>query len=178
MEPVSLAVALCTICVNGYRSFQTLRTLGTDAQVILSKLEIQEYRLQDLGRTLNKIKESAFARDLELVMDPICNTLKSIELLTTDAAHLRTQYKLKLEITTTTESEEADGDVNDASCAVVKVRRSKIWKWLVFDKANMEKLAWDLKYLTDGLERLLSDGCWPQISVEPFGCRHRFTRYI
>jgi len=154
MDAASVAITLCTTCIHGYRAFQSLKSLGNDAQIILSKIEIQEHRLQGLKQTLEIIQRSANIRDLNLVKDSICNTLKSIQLLTTDATHLRSHYKLKLETDTRNTTEEANaGDVDTPSLGV-RVRRAYVWKWLVFDKANMDKLATDLKTLTDGLEDL------------------------
>ncbi|KAH6891537.1 hypothetical protein B0T10DRAFT_547824 [Thelonectria olida] len=156
MDAASIAISLCSICIAGYRSFQSLKSLGTDAQVVLSKIEIQEYRLQGLMQTLETIKRAKDTHDLDLVKDPIYNALKSIKLLTTDATHLRNQYKLKLEIPTLIESEETKHEAEDAAPGpvVVKIRKPYIIRWLLFDKANMEKLAADLKQLTDGLEDL------------------------
>jgi len=158
MDATGLAISLCSICIQGYRSFQSLKSLGTDAQVILSKIEIQEYRLQGLKRTLEAVKQAQNARDLCLVKDPIYNALESIKLLTTDATHLRNQYKLKLEILPSIGVEESkeEGEAAAAGLAVVKIHRRYVVKWLLFDKTNMEKLAADLKQLTDGLEDLLA----------------------
>jgi Prion-inhibition and propagation len=139
------------VCIQGYKTFQSLMSLGTDAQVILSKIEIQEYRLQRLKQTLETIKKATNTRDLSLVIQPVYNTLESIKLLTTDAAHLRTQYKLEILCPDRDELEMLESDR-----PVLKVRKPYIIKWLLFDKTNMEKLARDLKTLTDGLEDLLA----------------------
>ncbi|RYP54783.1 hypothetical protein DL768_000511 [Monosporascus sp. mg162] len=158
MDAASIAISLCSICIQGYRSFQSLKSLGTDAQVILSKIEIQEYRLQGLKQTLEAIKQAQNTRDLCLVKDPIYNALESIKLLTTDATHLRNKYKLKLEILPSIGSEESK-DERDAAApalAVVKIHKRYMIKWLLFDKTNMENLAADLKDLTDGVEGFLA----------------------
>jgi hypothetical protein len=158
MDAASLAISLSSICIQGYRSFQSLKSLGTDAQVILSKIEIQEYRLQGLKQNLLAIKQAQNTHDLCLVKDPIYNALGSIKLLTTDTTHLRNQYKLKLEIRPSIESEETkdEGEAGTPSLPVVKIHKRDVIKWLLFDKTNMEKLAADLKEHTDGLEDLLA----------------------
>jgi Prion-inhibition and propagation len=156
MDTAGIALSLCSVCIQGYRSFQSLKSLGTDAQVILSKLEIQEYRLQGLTRTLENIKQAENTRDIRLVQYPIYNALESIKLLTTDATHLRKQYKLKLEIVPSIESDDERKEEREPGLAVVKIQRRFVVKWLLFDKTNMERLAADLKQLTDGLENLLA----------------------
>lgn len=153
MDAASIAITLCGLCIEGYRSFQSLKSLGTDAQVILSKIEIQEYRLQHLKQTLETIKRTDNTRDLDLVKQPVHNTLNSIKLLTTDATHLRNQYKLKFEILSPEPDEKHD---TDTSSPAIKIRKTRAIKWLLFDKADMEKLAAELKTLTDGLEDLVA----------------------
>lgn len=177
MDAAGIAITLCSLCIDGYRSFQSLRSLGTDAQVILAKIEIQEYRLQHLRRGLENIAQTEEGKsDLDLVKQPVHNTLHSIRLLTTDAKYLRDQYKLNLEVPSFLYLDEWVTERGEVGCgdekktcdrqpqeqrSIIKLgklgsRHPKVFKWLLFDKANLEKVATELKDLTDGLESLLA----------------------
>lgn len=142
---------LCGLCIQGYRSFRSLTSFGWEAQIILSKMEIQEYRLQALTQTLGTVQRAADTKSLGLLSQPIYNTLESIKLITTNTGHLRAKYNLKFEIPASS-LEDDEG---------AKLGHPRIIKWLHFDETNMDKLATDLKMLTDVLEQFVALAAGP-----------------